>query len=101
MLYSLYEAQHTALMPLRYWAELSRGWFGHPFSPFVHLPLARRVAAAGDLFLRLTGRYEKPQRNIPDVEIEAALERPFCRLIHFRPGRADRAEGLALAPLSG
>ena len=39
MLYSLYEAQHTALTPYRYLAELTRGWFGHPFSPFHYLPL--------------------------------------------------------------
>jgi poly(3-hydroxybutyrate) depolymerase len=101
VLYSIYEAQHTALAPLRYWAELSRGWFGHPFSPFIHLPLARRVAAASDLFLRLTGRYEKPQWNIPDVEIEVALERPFCRLIHFKQAVAKPHKVLVVAPLSG
>ena len=56
VLYSLYEAQHTALAPWRYWAELSRGWFDHPFSPFAHLPISRRIAATSDLFLRLTGR---------------------------------------------
>jgi poly(3-hydroxybutyrate) depolymerase len=60
VLYSLYEAQHTALAPWRFWAELSRGWFDHPFSPFAHLPISRRIAATSDLFLRLTGRYEKP-----------------------------------------
>ena len=40
MLYILYEAQHMALAPLRFWAEMSRGWFGHPFSPFIYLPHA-------------------------------------------------------------
>jgi len=45
-----------ALAPWRFWAELSRGWFGHPFSPFIYLPLARRISASSDLFLRLTGR---------------------------------------------
>jgi acyl-CoA synthetase (AMP-forming)/AMP-acid ligase II len=60
MLYSLYEAQHMALVPLRFLAELTRGWFGHPFSPFAHHPLSRRFAASSDLFLRVTDRYEKP-----------------------------------------
>ena len=30
MLYSLYEAQHTALVPFRYFAELTRGWYANP-----------------------------------------------------------------------
>ena len=49
-----------ALAPLRYLAELSLGWFGHPFSPLAHMPLSRRLAATSDLFLRVTTRYEKP-----------------------------------------
>ena len=68
MLYSLYEAQHMALVPLRFMAELTRGWFGHPFSPFAHCPLSRRFAASSDLFLRVTDRYEKPKWNLPEAE---------------------------------
>jgi len=56
MLYSLHEAQHMALAPWRLWAELSRGWFGHPFSPLIYLPLAKRLAASSELFLRVTER---------------------------------------------
>ena len=101
MLYSLYEAQHMALAPLRFMAEWSRGWFGHPFSPFAHLPLSRRLAASSDLFLRLTGRYEKPQWDIAGARIEVAAEKPFCRLIHFRQEPARRHKVLLVAPLSG
>ena len=98
MLYSLYEAQHTALAPWRFWAELSRGWFDHPFSPFAHLPISRRVAATSDLFLRLTGRYEKPAWNLGEFDI--ASDKPFCKLLHFRntPGKP---KVLVVAPLSG
>ncbi len=99
MLYSLYEAQHAALAPLRFWAEFSRGWFGHPFSPFIYLPLARRLAASSDLFLRITGRYEKPEWNIPGVEV--VLERPFCRLVRFRQAAPKGKKVLVVAPLSG
>ena len=67
MLYSLHEAQHMALAPWRYLAELSRGWFGHPFSPLIYMPLAKRVAASSELFLRVTERYEKPKWNLADV----------------------------------
>jgi len=101
VLYSLYEAQHTALEPLRYWAELSRGWFGHPFSPFIYLPLAKRLAASSDLFLRITGRYEKPQWNIAGTELEVALDKPFCKLIHFRQHVPKKHKVLVVAPLSG
>ena len=98
MLYSLYEAQHTALAPWRYWAELSRGWFDNPFSPFAHLPISRRVAATSDLFLRLTGRYEKPAWNLGEFDI--ASDKPFCRLLHFRNTGA-KPKVLVVAPLSG
>jgi poly(3-hydroxybutyrate) depolymerase len=101
MLYSLYEAHHLALVPLRFMAELSRGWFGHPFSPFAHHPLSRRLAASSDLFLRVTDRYEKPQWNLHEAEIEVALEKPFCRLIHFRQAAPKQRKVLVVAPLSG
>src|SRR6185503_18299522 len=83
VLYSLYEAQHLALAPMRFMAEWTRGWFGHPFSPFAHFPMSRRLAASSDLFLRVTERYEKPRWNLP-VEPEIVDARPFCNLLHFR-----------------
>ncbi|MBV8030745.1 MAG: polyhydroxyalkanoate depolymerase [Betaproteobacteria bacterium] len=100
MLYSLYEAQHLALVPMRYMAELYRGWFAHPFSPLSYSPFAKRLAASSDLFLRLTQRYDKPAWNI-DADIEVALERPFCNLLHFNDGRAKSRKVLIVAPLSG
>jgi poly(3-hydroxybutyrate) depolymerase len=101
MLYSLYEAQHMALAPLRYFAEFSHGWLHHPFSPFSHLPMSRRLAASSDLFLRLTQRYEKPAWRIDGVEIEVALDKPFCKLIHFRQKTPGKRKILVVAPLSG
>ena len=101
MLYSLYEAQHMALAPWRYWAELSRGWFGHPFSPLVHLPLAKRVAASSELFLRITERYEKPKWDIAEATPEVAQDRPFCKLLHFRQANEGKPKVLLVAPLSG
>jgi poly(3-hydroxybutyrate) depolymerase len=110
VLYSLYEAQHLALAPMRYAAELSRGWFGNPFSPWAYVPFARRMAASSDLFLRLTQRYEKPEWNLEGVEVEVALDKPFCKLVHFNQGapKAKAAKAakaarkvLIVAPLSG
>jgi len=98
-LYGLYEAQHTALTPYRYLAELTRGWYGNPFSPFHYLPLARRMASASDLFLRVTGRYEKPQWGIEGAEV--VLDKPFCKLVHFKQDTAGKTKVLVVAPLSG
>ena len=100
MLYSLYEAQHLALEPWRYMAEWSRGWFGHPFSPFAHLPISRRVAASSDLFLRVTERYEKPKWQLP-IEPEIVQAKPFCHLLHFPQSTVKRHKVLVVAPLSG
>ncbi len=88
-----------ALAPWRFWAEMSRGWFGHPFSPFIYLPLAKRLAASSDLFLRLTERYEKPQWGIEGLEV--VQEKPFCRLVRFRQAREKKHKVLLVAPLSG
>src|SRR5215212_10741903 len=101
MLYSLYEAQHLALEPWRYMAEWSRGWFGHPFSPFAHFPISRRLAASSDLFLRVTERYEKPQWDLDGVEMEIAHAKPFCRLIHFKQAAPKKHRVLVVALLSG
>ena len=117
MLYSLYETQHQLLGPWRNAAEAARGWFGHPFSPFAYSPIARRITASSDLFLRVTQRYEKPAWNIEGTTIDGksvpvervvALDKPFCKLVHFRrdPGGKDAARRnhprvLLVAPLSG
>ncbi|MSQ87849.1 MAG: polyhydroxyalkanoate depolymerase [Betaproteobacteria bacterium] len=119
MLYKLYETQHQILGPWRYAAEAARSWFDHPFSPLAYTPIARRVAASNDLFLRITQRYQKPPWNIDcttvageevAVEIVTELDKPFCKLIHFRraiespQGRNRKSKAprvLLVAPLSG
>jgi len=113
MLYDLYEAQHTLLGPWRIAAEAARGWYGHPFSPLAYSPIARRITASSDLFLRVTQRYEKPAWNIDSttidgkpvaVEAVTELDKPFCKLIHFRrsfEGRRNDPRVLLVAPLSG
>jgi poly(3-hydroxybutyrate) depolymerase len=90
-----------ALAPWRLWAELSHGWFAHPFSPLIYLPHAKRVAASSDLFLRVTERYEKPEWNIPEAQPEIALAKPFCNLVHFKQNQPKKFKVLLVAPLSG
>jgi poly(3-hydroxybutyrate) depolymerase len=101
VLYSLYEAQHLALAPLRFMAEWSRGWFGYPFSPFAHFPMSRRLAASSDLFLRVTERYEKPGWDLERVEPRIVQAKPFCHLVHFKQSEPKPHKVLLVAPLSG
>jgi len=90
-----------ALVPLRFWAEMWRGWFGHPFSPFIYMPHAKRMAASSDLFLRVTERYEKPEWNIDEAQPEVVQERPFCNLVRFKSKKKNAPKVLVAAPLSG
>ena len=119
MLYKMFEAQHQLLGPWRYAAEAALGWFGHPFSPLSYSPMARRITASSELFLRVTQRYEKPAWNIDHtilagkripVEIVTEVDKPFCKLIHFRRAlegpkarnyKAGDPRILLVAPLSG
>jgi poly(3-hydroxybutyrate) depolymerase len=113
MLYDMFEAQHQMLGPWRIAAEAARGWFGHPFSPFAYSPIARRITASSDLFLRITQRYEKPAWSIDSttidgkpvaVEAVAELDKPFCKLVHFRRAVSSKRNDprvLLVAPLSG
>jgi poly(3-hydroxybutyrate) depolymerase len=113
MLYNLYEAQHLMLGPWRLAAEATRSWLGHPANPFSQSPLARRMAASTDLFLRVTQRYEKPAWGIDftvidgkEVAVQPVLEldKPFCKLMHFRlalEAKRDVPRVLVVAPLSG
>ena len=76
MLYSLYETQHAALAPMRFWADLSQAW--------LHQPAA-----------------EKPRWNIADARIEVALAKPFCRLLHFKQATPKAHKVLLVPPFAG
>ena len=104
MLYSLYEAQHAWLTPLRLIAEAQRGWLTNPFMPWAEAPLAKKLAASNDLFLRVTQRYDKPEWRVAGARIETDLDLPFCKLLHFvpeTPRTRPAPKVLVVAPLSG
>jgi poly(3-hydroxybutyrate) depolymerase len=123
LLYTLHEMSHTALTPWQMWASMNASLFSHPFSPLSYSPLSRKIAAGSELFVRVTQRYQKPEFGIDEVIIDGrpvavsetvALDKPFCKLLHFRrdpgarrgshrgshKGRADPTV-LLVAPLSG
>jgi poly(3-hydroxybutyrate) depolymerase len=113
MLYALHEMQSALLAPWANLAKTSLSLFTHPFSPLSYSPLSQRFAANSELLLRLTQEYGKPAWDIDSaivadravaVSQSIALDKPFCKLIHFqrdlaKPRRDPRV--LLVAPLSG
>ena len=115
MLYQMHEMNRTLLSPLIQWAEASSKLFTNPVSPFAHTPFAQRIAAGYELMFRLGKDYEKPSFGITSVDIDGQrvsviedieLEKPFCKLLHFRKEsrnskQAKQPKILLVAPLSG
>ncbi len=117
MLYQLHEMNRTLLSPLIQWAEASSKLFTNPVSPFAHTPFAQRIAAGYELMFRLGKEYEKPAFGITHTEVQGvqtaiiedvAVEKPFCKLIHFRKDKhaarlkdLQQPKVLLVAPLSG
>jgi poly(3-hydroxybutyrate) depolymerase len=123
VLYQLHEYGRALLSPAAELAKAGAYLFSAPESWFAHLPGANRVAATYELLYRLGKDYEKPPWGIDQVDIgrtvdgikvsvveQVALEKPFCRLLHFERRSADGAVisemkrdpvALLVAPLSG
>ncbi len=111
MLYQIYDWQRTAMEPWRVFAKAANELYGHPDSPLSYLPGSRNVAAAFDLMTRLTQRYERPDFGITSaisggrtyaVREVYELEKPFCRLLHFKKEGAPKQPRVVIfAPLSG
>ncbi|MEO5694233.1 MAG: polyhydroxyalkanoate depolymerase [Usitatibacter sp.] len=110
-LYQIYDWQRAALEPWRVFARAGNEIYGHPDSPLSYLPGSRNVAAAFDLMTRITQDYERRAFGIKSVhcgkktyEVKETydLEKPFCRLLHFRKvGAPAQPRVVVFAPLSG
>ena len=111
MIYSLHELHKSMMTPAVLWAGVVKESFSSPFSPLSYTPMSRTVAANSELFTRLMRRYHKPEWGINHVAIdgrdvdiaeEVAIDKPFCRLLHFRKTEPlDQPKLLIVAPLSG
>lgn len=113
MLYDFHEFQRTFLNPLAYFTEQGSQLFSHPYSPLAYTPVSRQIAASYSLVHRLGKEYEKPQWGLPSTTIqgetvavqdEIVLEKPFCKLVHFKrevPDSINDPVVLIVAPLSG
>ncbi|HEY4140869.1 MAG TPA: polyhydroxyalkanoate depolymerase [Pseudolabrys sp.] len=114
-MYWLYEMGHAALDPSRAFADATKLFFKNPANPFAHTEYGRSVAAAAELFERVTRVYGRPEWRIDStlvggervpVHVKTVWERPFCRLLHFERAftnvpRRPQPKLLIVAPMSG
>ncbi|MEN4919860.1 polyhydroxyalkanoate depolymerase [Achromobacter spanius] len=114
MLYQLHEMQRAFLTPFAAFTDAGSQLFSSPYSPLAYTPISRQMAAGYELMTRIGKEYQKPAWNLPATQIDGksvrvieavALDKPFCRLVHFQrdvrlAGKND-PKVLLVAPLSG
>lgn len=115
MLYHAYEMTHAAMGPMRTMARFSSQALTSPFNPFAQTYPAKATAAACEMFVNATKRYEKPEFGVHQTEVmgeqvpvveDVVMEMPFCDLVHFKrdatfaKARSD-PKVLIVAPMSG
>lgn len=111
MLYHLHEFQHAIMTPARLTAGFMKTTMQSPLNPLSYHPLGRTLAAAAEVFERMTQRFGKPTFDLPHTMIggqkvtiteEFIVEKPFCNLLHFkRHVKRDDPKVLIVAPMSG
>lgn len=111
MIYHLYDIYQASLTPARFAAELTRNTYRHPLNPLAYTQYGRTIAASAEMLERTTRRFGKPEFGLPYTKIggkkikvteEIIVEKPFCKLLHFKRN-TDRNDPkvLVVAPLSG
>jgi len=114
MFYQLYEMNHAALQPARFYADAVRMFYTNPLNPVSHTSFGRSVAATAELFERTTRRYGKPKFELAktvvdwksvEVTEKTVWSKPFCNLVRFEravpAGRKPDPKLLIVAPMSG
>lgn len=110
-LYSLKEMHNAGMAPTRMMANAAKMMFSNPMNPLSYTGVGRQMAAAGELVERITQSYGKPEFGIKftsidgkpvDVWEEVAVDKPFCKLLHFKRGTKVKDKKLLIvAPMSG
>ncbi|GIL40365.1 polyhydroxyalkanoate depolymerase [Roseiterribacter gracilis] len=111
MLYTLYEWNRAAMLPVRMLAGAANIAFQNPFAPVSYTQFGRSVVAASEVLERVTRRFEKPEWGLDvtliggepvPVTIETVDQTPFCNLLHFsRDTDRNDPKVLLVAPISG
>ena len=111
--YAMYESAHWMMTPFRAATDATALMFQNPANPLTYTEYGRTMAAACEMFERVTRRYGKPAFGFKDTVVEglrAAVtervvwEKPFCRVIAFdrdHPSAASQPKVLMVAPMSG
>ena len=113
--YYLYETARIMTTPARVAADMVKHSLQNPANPMSYAPYARSVAAACEMFERMTRRYAKPTFGFTGTWVEGTSvpvservvwERPFCRALTFDRGfvrgpDAPQPKLLIVAPMSG
>ncbi|GLS42944.1 polyhydroxyalkanoate depolymerase [Methylobacterium brachythecii] len=113
--YAWYEAMRAMLAPARVAADMTRHGLQNPANPLAYSQYFRPVAAACEMFERVTRRYGKPAFGLDSTLIDGKAvpvservvwSRPFCQVITFDrgfvrgPAEPD-PKLLIVAPMSG
>ena len=113
-MYFLYEAAHSIISPSRAIVDSIGLLYRNPLNPIAQTPIGRNIAAACELYERMTRRYGKPAFDLHETVVDGekvpvvesvVWEKPFCRLVRFVRGPHDEARKqsrlLIVAPMSG
>lgn len=113
ILYPLHEARRAALEPFRLAAVATQLALRNPFFPGFGSTPERAAVAGAEILERATRVFAKPSFGIGTVDIEghpvvvreeSVLNKPFCRLLHFRREGCEARRDprvLIVAPMSG
>ncbi len=115
MQYHAYEMARVLTAPWRLAAMNLKRTLELPFNPMGQTYAAKQVAAACEVFDKITQRYGKPEFGITETRIHGfpvpvrenvVLEKTFCNLLHFERdeaviGRRHDPKVLLVAPMSG
>ena len=113
--YYWYEAARIMTTPARLVADMAKHSLQNPANPLAYTPYARSLAAACEMFERVTRRYGKPNFDFKQITIDGTpvpvtervvWERPFCRVVTFdrvfaRGPVEPQPKLLIVAPMSG
>jgi poly(3-hydroxybutyrate) depolymerase len=110
MFYELHEWRSAVWAPFLPWLQVAADFFA-PLDKAGQTTQSRQIGAACELLVRLCKRYPKPQFGLTETTVDGqptsvtevlALEKEFCRLIHFeRATSHQHPVVLLVAPLSG
>ncbi|WDD97477.1 polyhydroxyalkanoate depolymerase [Thalassomonas actiniarum] len=111
MLYQLHQAYTQTVAPINAYMQHMRNFCTQPWSPLSYTMTGKTIAAAAEVVERITENYHKPEFGIKYASIggnkiavteEIVVEKPFCKLRHFkRNATFDQPKLLVVAPLSG